>query len=114
MRSRSVATDHLSLRRLARATGKPDIGHFLQALALDEPRSVFRPPLWERIHGSQTNLKQASRFFVFMNPQVDDFTPLALERPWDPADKTCHRSGFQETTPMSEAVGMISRSQTSH
>ncbi|KAK3681132.1 hypothetical protein B0T22DRAFT_312742 [Podospora appendiculata] len=29
-----------------------------QALALDEPRYAFRPALWERAPGSQTNLKQ--------------------------------------------------------
>ncbi|KAB5511165.1 hypothetical protein GE09DRAFT_1295662 [Coniochaeta sp. 2T2.1] len=29
-----------------------------QALALDEPRYAFRPALWERIDGNQTNLKQ--------------------------------------------------------
>ena len=29
-----------------------------QALALDEPRYAFRPALWERIPGHNTNLKQ--------------------------------------------------------
>jgi uncharacterized protein (DUF2235 family) len=29
-----------------------------QALALDEPRSAFKPALWERAHGNTTNLRQ--------------------------------------------------------
>lgn len=35
-----------------------EVENAFQALALDEPRAAFRPALWERIHGNQTNLKQ--------------------------------------------------------
>lgn len=35
-----------------------DMFNVHQALALDEPRSAFRPALWERIHQDDTNLKQ--------------------------------------------------------
>lgn len=44
----SFTNNHVSAR----------IENAFQALALDEPRASFKPALWERIHGNQTNLKQ--------------------------------------------------------